>query len=60
VNNKSEQPEPVAQPQVKKGPPMIPSLKVGGLGLSTLIKDNGKTQEEMDVDQQVQLNKMQS
>ena len=28
---------------------MIPSLKVGGLGLSTLIKDDGKTQEELDV-----------
>lgn len=25
-------------------------LKVGGLGFSTLIKDNGKTQEELDVD----------
>jgi hypothetical protein len=26
---------------------------VGGLGLSTLIQDNGKTQEENDVDSQV-------
>lgn len=26
------------------------SLKLGGLGLSTLIKANGKTQEELDVD----------
>ncbi len=34
---------------VKKAP-FIPALKVGGLGLSTLIKENGKTQEEMDVD----------
>jgi len=25
-------------------------LKVGGLGMSTLIKENGKTQEEMDVE----------
>ena len=32
---------------------MIPSLKVGGLGLSTLVKDNGKTQEELDVENQV-------
>jgi hypothetical protein len=31
---------------------MIPSLKIGGLGMSTLIKDgdNGKTQEEQDVE----------
>jgi hypothetical protein len=31
---------------------MIPSLKVAGLGLSTLIKEEngGKTQEELDVE----------
>jgi len=26
-----------------KKAPFIPSLKIGGLGLSTLVKDNGKT-----------------
>jgi len=30
--------------------PFIPSLKVGGLGMSTLVKEGGKTQEEMDVE----------
>ena len=38
----------VTAPAKKK--PMIPSLKVGGLGFSTLIKDGGKTQEEQDVE----------
>jgi len=28
----------------------IPSLKVGGLGFSTLMNDKGKTQEELDVE----------
>lgn len=32
---------------------MIPSLKIGGLGMSTLVKDNNKTQEEIDVEKQV-------
>jgi hypothetical protein len=35
-----------APPKKPKG---IPSLKIGGLGLSTLIQDDGKTQEEQDV-----------
>ena len=34
----------------------MPQLKVGGLGFSTLLKENGKTQEEIDVDAQVKLN----
>lgn len=36
----------------KQKPPTKPafSLKLGGLGFSTLIKANGKTQEELDVD----------
>jgi hypothetical protein len=29
-----------------KKPSFIPSLKIGGLGMSTLIKEDGKTQEE--------------
>ena len=29
--------------QQKRGPPFIPSLKVGGLGFSTIVKENGKT-----------------
>jgi len=33
--------------------PVIPMLKTTGLGLSTLIKDGGKTQEEMDVENQI-------
>jgi hypothetical protein len=33
-------------------------LKTAGLGISTLIKDNGKTQEEMDVESQVKGNKL--
>jgi len=33
--------------------PFIPELKVGGLGLSTLLKENGKSAEEMDADAQV-------
>jgi len=28
-------------------------LKVGGLGFSTIIKENGKTQEELDVEKLV-------
>lgn len=44
------------QQPVKKGPPVIPSLKVGGLGFSTIVKENGKTQEELDVEKLVQVN----
>ena len=40
---------------VKK--PFVPILKVGGLGLSTLVTHNGKTQEEMDVENHVKGNK---
>ena len=40
-----------AQPQARK--PFVPSLKVGGLGLSTLVKEHGKTQEELDVENEV-------
>ncbi len=40
---------------VKKAP-FVPALKISGLGLSTLVKENGKTQEEMDVDAQVKSN----
>lgn len=29
---------------------MIPALKIGGLGMSTLVKEGGKTQEELDVE----------
>ena len=45
-------------PSKKK--PMIPSLKVGGLGLSSIAKDGdgGKTQEELDVANIVAGNKM--
>jgi hypothetical protein len=32
-----------------KQAPVIPSLKVAGLGLSTLVKDGSRTQEEIDV-----------
>lgn len=46
------QPAPSVQP--KK--PFIPSLKTAGLGLSTLVKDGGKTQEELDVESQVKGN----
>ena len=35
----------------------IPSLKVGGLGLSSIVGDDGKTQEERDVDALVKGNK---
>jgi hypothetical protein len=41
------------QQPIKKGPPVIPSLKVGGLGFSTIVKENGKTQEELDVEKLV-------
>ena len=44
------------QPKAKKKP-FIPSLKTGSLGLSTLMKENGKTQEEIDVENQVKANK---
>jgi hypothetical protein len=40
-------------PPTEQKKPFIPSLKVGGLGFSTLIKDNGKTQEEQDVEKLV-------
>jgi hypothetical protein len=33
-----------------KKPFTIPLLKTGGLGLSTIVQENGKTQEENDVD----------
>ena len=32
-------------------------LQLGGLGLSTLVKENGKTQEEIDVEAQVKQGK---
>ena len=51
--------QPPAQTQANKRP-LVPSLKVGGLGLSTLVKDNGKTQEELDVEQQVNRGKQAS
>jgi arsenate reductase-like glutaredoxin family protein len=47
-----KQPQPVA----KK---VIPMLKVQGLGFSNLIRENGKTQEELDVDSQVKSSQMQ-
>ena len=34
---------------VQKKAPVIPMLKTGNLGLSTLTKENGMTAEEMDV-----------
>jgi len=34
--------------QAKK--PFVPMLKTAGLGLSTIVKDGGKTQEELDVE----------
>jgi len=40
IVEKKEVTEPVT---VNKKAPFIPSLKVGGLGMSTLIKENGKT-----------------
>ena len=49
----SEVSQPIQQPPVKKGPPKIPMLPMRGLGMSTLIKENGKTQEEMDVEANV-------
>lgn len=33
-------------------------LSLGGLGLSTLVKENGKTQEELDVDATVNKGKV--
>jgi hypothetical protein len=50
------------QPSAVKKIPAIPSLKVGGLGLSTLIKpeNGGKTQEEMDVENLVNAQKSQA
>ena len=36
-----------------KKPFAVPSLKIGGLGMSTLVKEDGKTQEEQDVDKLV-------
>lgn len=44
-------PPAVTQQAVKK--PFIPMLKTGGLGFSTLVKDGGKTQEEIDVENQI-------
>jgi hypothetical protein len=32
-------------------------LKIAGLGLSTLVNENGKTQEEVDVENLVKFNK---
>ena len=34
------------------------NLSLGGLGLSTLVKENGKTQEELDVDATVKQGKV--
>lgn len=34
---------------VQKKAPVIPMLITGNLGLSTLVKENGMTAEEMDV-----------
>jgi hypothetical protein len=39
---------------------MVPSLKIGGLGLSTLIKADGMTQEEKDVENLVGSTKCQA
>lgn len=45
VNQPSQAPAPV-----KKKPFIPPLLGAKNLGMSTLIQENGKTQEEMDVD----------
>ena len=45
------------EPKKPARKPFVPALKVGGLGLSTLVKDGGKTQEELDVAAQVLGNK---
>ena len=47
----------VVQPPIAKKKPLIPSLKVGGLGLSSIVKEDGKTQEELDVENLVKDNK---
>ena len=41
---------PVAETTVKKKPFIPPLLGAKNLGMSTLVQANGKTQEEMDVD----------
>ena len=51
-----EQQQPAA---AKKKPFIPPLLGAKNLGMSTLIQENGKTQEEMDVENQVQQNRMQ-
>ena len=52
LSNMYSQPEPVQNNLTKKF--QIPSLKVGGLGFSTLMNDKGKTQEELDVEALIQ------
>ena len=56
-------PQPIdkEQPRDQQKPkkPFVPSLRVGGLGLSTIVKDGGKTQEELDVENMVKGNKSQ-
>ena len=48
-SNQQQQPPPPQKPAFK--------LSLGGLGFSNLVKENGKTQEELDVDAQVAKNK---
>ncbi len=48
---KPQKPQKIVEQPVKK--PFIPSLKTAGLGLSTIAKEGGKTQEELDVESQV-------
>lgn len=47
--DRTEQPVFVAPPQNLVKKPFVPMLKVGGLGMSTLKKEGGVTQEEQDV-----------
>ena len=49
--------QPSDSQSIQQKKPLIPSLKVGGLGISTLVKEGGKTQEELDVENLVKGNK---
>ena len=55
VKQNNQQAAPQAAPPVQQTAkkPIIPMLNTGGLGFSTLVKEGGKTQEELDVESQV-------
>ncbi len=58
IPTKQSQPELLSEePKIVKKP-FIPSLKTETLGFSNLVKEGGKTQEEIDVESQVKSNQI--